>query len=104
MYILGLTTMGDAAATLIGDGKVLAAVEEERFSRRKHHIGFPYQAVEYCLSEAGIKLGDVEHVAHYWKPWILRHKAWQAIRSLAISPEMFKARVDRGVAQVSQSY
>ena len=104
MYILGLTTMGDAAATLVCDGNVVAAVEEERFSRKKHHIGFPYQAIDYCLDEAGIRLADVEHVALYWKPWVLGHKALQAARSLAISPAMFKARVDRGVAQVSQSY
>lgn len=104
MYILGLTTLGDAAATLLADGEVVAAVEEERFSRRKHHIGFPFQAIDYCLSEAGITLADVAHVGLYWKPWILRHKAMQAVRSLAISPDMFKARVDRGVTQVSQSY
>jgi len=104
MYVLGLTTLGDAAATLICDGQVVAAVEEERFSRRKHHIGFPYQAIEYCLSEASIKLADVEHVSLYWKPWILAHKAGQAARSLLISPAMFAARVDRGVSQVSQSY
>jgi carbamoyltransferase len=101
MYILGLTTMGDAAATLIHDGQVVAAVEEERFSRKKHHIGFPYNAIEYCLAEAGIKLAEVEHVSLYWKPWILGHKALQALKSLAISREMFEARVDRGVRQVS---
>lgn len=104
MDILGLTTMGDAAATLIRDGQVVAAVEEERFSRRKHHSGFPYQAIEYCLREGGVTLADVEHVSLYWKPWILGHKATQAARSLLISPAMFKARVDRGVSQVSQSY
>ncbi|HVE94873.1 MAG TPA: carbamoyltransferase [Acidimicrobiales bacterium] len=104
MYILGLTTMGEASATLIKDGQVVAAVEEERFSRVKHHTGFPYNAIDYCLGEAGIKLADVEHVSLYWKPWILRHKAMQAARSLFISPDMFKARVDRGVAQVSESY
>ena len=103
-YILGLTTLGDAAATLICDGQVLAAVEEERFSRRKHHLGFPFQSIDYCLAEAGIKLAEVDHVSLYWKPWILRHKAQQAARSVLISPAMFKARVDRGVAQVSQSY
>ncbi|MDQ4133754.1 MAG: carbamoyltransferase [Actinomycetota bacterium] len=103
-YILGLTTLGDAAATLVCDGEVVAAVEEERFSRRKHHIGFPFEAIEWCLAEAGITLADVEHVSLYWKPWILRHKAMQALRSLTISPAMFKARVDRGVSQVSQSY
>jgi carbamoyltransferase len=103
-YILGLTTLGDAAATLIRDGQVVAAVEEERFSRRKHHVGFPFHAVDYCLTEAGITLKDVDHVSLYWKPWILRHKAMQAVKSLRISPAMFQARVDRGVKQVSGSY
>jgi carbamoyltransferase len=104
MYILGLTTLGDSAAALIKDGELIAAAEEERFSRKKHHSGFPYKAIEYCLDEAGIKLSDVAHVGHYWKPWILRHKAMQAARSALISPAMFKARADRGVAQVSDSY
>jgi len=104
LNILGLTTLGDAAATLICDGHVVAAVEEERFSRKKHHIGFPYDAIDYCLGEAGIKLADVDHVSLYWKPWVLGHKALQAARSLLISPAMFSARVDRGVSQVSQSY
>ena len=104
MHILGLTTLGDAAATILRDGQVVAAVEEERFSRKKHHVGFPYQAIEHCLGEAGVKLADVDHVALYWKPWVLGHKAVQAVRSLMISPAMFAARVDRGVSQVGQSY
>lgn len=104
MYILGLTTLGDSAAALIKDGQLVAAVEEERFSRVKHHAGFPYQSIQFCLDQAGITLKDVEHVGHYWKPWILRHKAMQAVKSAFISREMFKARADRGVAQVSNSY
>ncbi len=104
MYILGLTTLGDSAATLIKDGVPIAAIEEERFSRKKHHSGFPYKAIEFCLDYAGITLKDVEHVGHYWKPWILRHKAMQALKAALISPAMFKARADRGVAQVSESY
>jgi carbamoyltransferase len=104
MYVLGLTTLGDAAATLLCDGEIVAAVEEERFSRRKHHVGFPFESIDYCLGEAGIKLADVEHVALYWKPWILRHKATQALKSLVISRDMFSARVDRGLSQVSESY
>jgi carbamoyltransferase len=104
MYILGLTTLGDAAATLIRDGEIVAAVEEERFSRIKHHSGFPYQAIQYCLDEAGIGMDKVDHVALYWKPWILRHKAFQALKSALISRDMFKARVDRGVTQVGESY
>lgn len=104
MYILGLTTLGDSAATLIKDGEMVAAIEEERFSRKKHHSGFPYKAIQYCLDYAGITLKDVAHVGHYWKPWILRHKAMQALKSALISPAMFKARADRGVAQVGESY
>ena len=104
MNILGLTTLGDAAASLVCDGELVAAVEEERFSRKKHHVGFPYEAVDYCLAEAGVKLADIDHVSLYWKPWLLGHKAMQAARSLLISPAMFTARVDRGVSQVSQSY
>ncbi len=104
MYILGLTTLGDSAASLIKDGELIAAVEEERFSRVKHHSGFPYKAIEFCLNQAGITLKDVAHVGHYWKPWILRHKAMQAARSALISRDMFKARADRGIAQVSDSY
>ncbi len=104
MYILGLTTLGDSAATLLCDGEVVAAVEEERFSRQKHHSGFPFQAVEYCLAEAGIKIGEVEHASLYWKPWVLAHKGFQAVRSLLVSRAMFEARVDRGVSQVGQSY
>lgn len=104
MFILGLTTLGDSAATLIENGEIVAAAEEERFSRRKHHSGFPYNAMQYCLDEAGIRIADVAHIGLYWKPWVLRHKAVQALKSAIISRDMFKARVDRGVAQVGESY
>lgn len=104
MYILGLTTLGDSAASLIRDGELIAAAEEERFSRVKHHAGFPYKAIEFCLDQAGITLAEVEHVGHYWKPWILRHKAMQAAKAAFVSRDMFKARADRGIAQVSDSY
>ena len=89
---------------MIRDGELIAAAEEERFSRVKHHSGFPYNAVEYCLEEAGITMAEVEHIALYWKPWVLRHKAMQAVKSLRTSRDMFMARVDRGVTQVSGSY
>lgn len=104
MYILGLTTLGDSAAALIKDGQLIAAAEEERFSRKKHHSGFPYESIQFCLDQAGISLKDVQHVGHYWKPWILRHKALQAAKAALVSREMFKARADRGLSQVSDSY
>lgn len=71
-----LTTLLESAATLIGDGEVIAAAEEERFSRRNHHCGLPYGAVRYCLEQAGISIVAVAHVGLYWKPWILlrRHR------------------------------
>lgn len=64
MYVLGLNAYhGDASACLLRDGIIIAAVEEERFKRVKHWAGFPAEAVRYCLAEAGIALGDLEHVA-----------------------------------------
>jgi carbamoyltransferase len=62
--ILGINAYhADAAACIVRDGKLLAAAEEERFRRIKHWAGFPSQAINYCLSEAKIDLGDVTHVA-----------------------------------------
>jgi carbamoyltransferase len=64
MIILGLNAFhGDAAAALVRDGVLVAAAEEERFRRVKHWAGFPSQAIAYCLREAGVQLGDVDHVA-----------------------------------------
>jgi carbamoyltransferase len=104
MFILGLTTMGDAAAALIYNGEVVAAAEEERFSRIKHHIGFPHNAIRYCLDTAGITLKDVAHVGLYWKPWIIARRAWVALTSMRTSGAMFVAKMHRGAEQVSGSY
>ncbi|MBS0548304.1 MAG: carbamoyltransferase, partial [Proteobacteria bacterium] len=63
-YILGLNAYhADAAACLVKDGELVAAVEEERFRRIKHWGGFPSEAIRYCLKEAGITLAEVDHVA-----------------------------------------
>ena len=63
-YVLGLNAFhADAAACLVKDGELIAAVEEERFRRIKHWGGFPSESIRYCLAEAGISLGDVDHVA-----------------------------------------
>jgi len=63
-YVLGLNAYhADAAACLVKDGTLVAAVEEERFRRIKHWGGFPSESIRYCLAEAGIALADVEHVA-----------------------------------------
>ncbi len=71
MYILGISAFyHDSAAALIKDGVIVAAAQEERFSRQKHDARFPKHAVEYCLKEAGITLADVAHVAFYEKPFL----------------------------------
>ena len=63
-YVLGLNAYhADAAACLVKDGDLVAAVEEERFRRIKHWGGFPSESIRYCLKEAGISLADVGHVA-----------------------------------------
>ena len=64
MIVLGLNAYhGDASACVLRDGVLIAAAEEERFRRVKHWAGFPSEAIRYCLREAGLKLGDVTHVA-----------------------------------------
>jgi carbamoyltransferase len=63
MIILGINAYhGDAAAAIVKDGKLIAAVEEERFNRVKHSAGFPSESVRYCLREAGVGIEDVEYV------------------------------------------
>ena len=64
MIILGLNAFhADSSAALVRDGQLIAAAEEERFRRIKHWAGFPVHAISYCLSQAGVQLSDVEHVA-----------------------------------------
>jgi carbamoyltransferase len=75
MYILGINAYhGDAAAALIKDGQLVAAVEEERFNRVKHCAGFPDQSIQYCLRAAGIDIEQVEHVGISRDPSAHLHK------------------------------
>ena len=69
--ILGVSAFyHDSAACLVQDGKIIAAAQEERFTRKKHDLSFPINAVNYCLSEAGITLRDLSFVGFYEKPFI----------------------------------
>ena len=71
MRVLGISAFyHDSAAALIADGRIVAAAQEERFSRRKHDSRFPTAAIGYCLDEAGIGLDDVDHVVFYDKPFL----------------------------------
>jgi carbamoyltransferase len=71
MHILGLSCYyHDAAAVILRDGVLVAAAEEERFSRVKHDHGFPEQAIAFCLRQAGIQAGELDHVVFYEKPFV----------------------------------
>lgn len=69
MNILGISCFyHDSAAALLKDGELVAAAQEERFSRRKHDYGFPAQAIEFCLRQAGITANELDYVVFYEKP------------------------------------
>ena len=71
MHILGISAYyHDSAACLVQDGEIIAAAQEERFTRKKHDPGFPRHAVEYCLNEGRIGIKDLKYVVFYDKPLI----------------------------------
>lgn len=71
MYILGISAYyHDSAACLIKDGEIIAAAQEERFTRKKHDHNFPKEAVNFCLNFAGIKSSQIDYVAFYDKPFL----------------------------------
>jgi carbamoyltransferase len=82
MNILGINAYhGNASAAIVCDGRLIAAVEEERFNRVKYAAGFPAQAIRYCLKEAGLTLADVDHVAVPRNPYArLATKLFYAVR------------------------
>ncbi|MCB1819293.1 MAG: hypothetical protein KDI77_15340 [Gammaproteobacteria bacterium] len=88
MFILGLSGYyHDSAAALLRDGVIVAAAQEERFSRRKHDARFPLNALRYCLDEAGISLSQVDHVAFYDKPFLKFERLLETY--LAFAPRGF---------------
>ena len=82
MNILGINAYhGNASAAIVCDGRLIAAVEEERFNRVKYAAGFPAQAIRYCLKEAGLTLSDIDHVAVPRNPYArLGTKLFYALR------------------------
>jgi carbamoyltransferase len=92
MYILGINAYhGNASAAIIADGRLIAAVEEERFNRVKYAAGFPSAAIRYCLDAAGITLGEVDHIAIPRNPWArLGTKLLYALRMPSFARERAK--------------
>ena len=90
MYILGISAFyHDSAACLLKDGEIIAAAQEERFSRKKHDARFPNSAIEYCLKEAQIKPSELSNVVFYEKPFVKFERLLETY--LAFAPKGFKS-------------
>jgi len=90
--ILGISAYyHDSAAVLLIDGRIVAAAQEERFSRKKHDARFPANAIKYCLGEAGLKLDNIDHVVFYDKPLLKFERLLETY--LAYAPKGFRSFV-----------
>jgi len=88
MYILGISAFyHDSAACLLKDGEIIAAAQEERFTRKKHDADFPHHAILYCLKEAGIAAKDIDNVVFYEKPFVKFERLLETY--LAFAPKGF---------------
>ena len=88
MYILGISAFyHDSAACLLKDGEIIAAAQEERFTRKKHDAGFPIRAIQYCLREAGISARQIDNVVFYEKPFVKFERLLETY--LAFAPKGF---------------
>jgi carbamoyltransferase len=88
--VLGISAFyHDSAAALIEDGRIVAAVQEERFTRRKHDASFPENAIRYCLDTAGIGLAGVDHIAFYDKPFLKFERLLETY--IAFAPRGFRS-------------
>ena len=84
MNILGISAFyHDSAACIVRDGEIIAAAQEERFTRKKHDAVFPKEAVKYCLREAGVRPADLDYVGFYDKPFIKFERILETYLSIA---------------------
>lgn len=90
MRILGISAFyHDSAAALIEDSRIVAAAQEERFTRRKHDSAFPHKAIAYCLEEARISVDDLDHVVFYDKPFLKFERLLETY--IALAPRGFRS-------------
>ena len=90
MRILGISAFyHDSAAALVVDGEIVAAAQEERFTRKKNDAGFPRHSIEYCLSEAGCPLSQIDLVVFYEKPFLKFERLLETY--LAFAPRGFRS-------------
>ena len=96
MNILGICNLENSSAALICDGNVVAACEEERFSRVKHHRGFPLRSIDYCLSQESLSLHDIDAVAVGWVPWQGVTRRIASTLTLAMRNRGLGTKLERG--------
>ena len=90
MIILGISAFyHDSAAAIIADGKIIAAAQEERFSRVKHDLTFPFKAIKYCLEFAKIQIQDLDFVIFYEKPFLKFERLLETY--IGFSPKGYKS-------------
>jgi len=90
MRILGISAFyHDSAAALVEDGHIVAAAQEERFTRKKHDSSFPKNSIAYCLDEVGAKLDELDHVVFYDKPFLKFERLLETY--LALAPRGFRS-------------
>jgi len=90
MRILGISAFyHDSAAALIEDGRIVAAAQEERFTRKKHDASFPRHAIGYCLEAVSAKLSDIDHIAFYDKPFLKFERLLETY--IALAPKGFRS-------------
>lgn len=88
--VLGISAFyHDSAAAIIVDGKIIAAAQEERFTRKKHDASYPKNAINYALKESGLKLNEVDHVVFYEKPFLKFERLLETY--IGFSPSGFKS-------------
>ena len=89
-YILGISAFyHDSAACVLKDGKIIAAVQEERFTRKKHDPNYPYNAIEFVLKYANIKLSEVDQIVFFEKPFLKFERLLETY--VAFAPKGFKS-------------
>lgn len=101
MHVLGISCYyHDAAASLLRDGVVLAAAEEERFTRVKHDHSFPINAINYCLESQNVRIGDIDYIAFYEKPLLKLERAlYQHLQSFPLSYKTFIASMPSWITE-----
>ena len=86
MDILGISCFyHDSAACFVRDGKIVAAAQEERFTRKKHDPRFPKNAINYCLEEAGIQIQNLDYLVYYDKPLLTFERLLMSLSLIHIS-------------------